>query len=182
MGRHVGRSTSANHSQEDRARNHISIFIDVLHRQFHERGTHWISTVVLFVIKHFSCALIVCPLILGLHFWSYPFDLGQDCKFYDLFFQGSSITSYEIDALPVRPLDRTFLWHSPKDDMNASDVKVTACRNSVQGKVLIVDDRGKIFKLNLKSNCCFRIWHSVQDLSIWWFYWKWFLSKNYYNY
>jgi hypothetical protein len=30
-----------------------------------------------------------------------------------------------------------------KDDVNGSNVKVTTCRNSVQGKVLIVDDRGK---------------------------------------
>lgn len=58
-------------------------------------------------------------------------------------FQGSSTTSYEIDTLPVRPLDRSFLWHSPKDDMNATDMKISTCRNSVQGKVLIVDDRGR---------------------------------------
>jgi hypothetical protein len=30
-----------------------------------------------------------------------------------------------------------------KEDVNGSNVKVTTCRNSVQGKVLIVDDRGK---------------------------------------
>jgi len=35
------------------------------------------------------------------------------------------------------------LWHSVKEDVNGSNVKVTTCRNSVQGKVLIVDDRGK---------------------------------------
>jgi hypothetical protein len=35
------------------------------------------------------------------------------------------------------------MWHSVKDDVNGSNVKVTTCRNSVQGKVLIVDDKGK---------------------------------------
>lgn len=49
----------------------------------------------------------------------------------------------EIEAVPIRRLNQQFLWHSVKDDVNSSNVKVTTCRNSVQGKVLIVDDRGK---------------------------------------
>ncbi|XP_026272458.1 SREBP regulating gene protein-like [Frankliniella occidentalis] len=70
--------------------------------------------------------------------------------------EGNSTTSYEIDTLPVRPLDRTFLWHSPKDDLNATEMKVLTCRNSVQGKVLIVDDRGYVCSRGnvLPSGCC----------------------------
>lgn len=46
-----------------------------------------------------------------------------------------------IDNIPVKKLDGAFLWQSsPKGD-NDTGVKVT-CRNSVQGKVLIVDDKG----------------------------------------
>lgn len=77
--------------------------------------------------------------------------------FLSMILQGSSTTSYEIDTLPVRPLDRTFLWHSSKDDANATDVKVSACRNSVQGKVLIVDDRGEVLfvVINFLKSCGF---------------------------
>lgn len=48
----------------------------------------------------------------------------------------------EINILPARKLDESFLWHS--NDENNRTVKVTTCRNSIQGKVLIVDDKGKI--------------------------------------
>lgn len=46
----------------------------------------------------------------------------------------------EIDILPARKLDDSFLWHSSEE--NNGTVKVTTCRNSVQGKALIVDDKG----------------------------------------
>lgn len=46
----------------------------------------------------------------------------------------------EIDLLPARKLDDSFLWHSSEE--NNGTVKVTTCRNSVQGKALIVDDKG----------------------------------------
>lgn len=62
----------------------------------------------------------------------------------------------EIETVPVRRLNQQFLWHSVKDDVNGSNVKVTTCRNSVQGKVLIVDDRGYVCSRTdiLSSGCC----------------------------
>jgi len=60
----------------------------------------------------------------------------------------------EIDIVPARRLDDSFLWHS--DDENNGTIKVTTCRNSIQGKVLIVDDRGYVCSRNevLGNGCC----------------------------
>lgn len=35
----------------------------------------------------------------------------------------------------------SLIWHSETDDGNSSN-KLTTCRNSVQGKSLMVDDKG----------------------------------------
>ncbi|XP_046679978.1 SREBP regulating gene protein [Homalodisca vitripennis] len=61
---------------------------------------------------------------------------------------------YEIDILPARKLDDSFLWHS--SDENNGTVKVTTCRNSVQGKALIVDDKGYVCNRReiLANGCC----------------------------
>ncbi|XP_054272640.1 SREBP regulating gene protein-like [Macrosteles quadrilineatus] len=58
----------------------------------------------------------------------------------------------DIDILPARKLDDSFLWHS--EDENNGTVKVTTCRNSIQGKVLIVDDKGYV---------CNRLRHEILD-------------------
>lgn len=70
--------------------------------------------------------------------------------------EGDDTLNNEIETIPVRRLDQQFLWHSVKDDVNGSNVKVTTCRNSVQGKVLIVDDRGYVCSRTdiLSSGCC----------------------------
>lgn len=51
----------------------------------------------------------------------------------------------DLSEIPVRGLDHQFLWHSIEEGDNATNVHVTTCRNSVQGKVLIVDDRGNSY-------------------------------------
>ncbi|XP_067008807.2 SREBP regulating gene protein isoform X2 [Anabrus simplex] len=63
--------------------------------------------------------------------------------------------SNDIDV-PIRRYEQQFLWHSVKDEGNSSDVKVTTCRNSVQGKVLIVDDKGYVCSRIdiLSTGCC----------------------------
>uniref|UniRef100_A0A1B6MB29 SREBP regulating gene protein n=1 Tax=Graphocephala atropunctata TaxID=36148 RepID=A0A1B6MB29_9HEMI len=60
----------------------------------------------------------------------------------------------EIDVLPARKLDESFIWHS--GDENNGTVKVTTCRNSVQGQVLIVDDKGYVCNRSeiLANGCC----------------------------
>lgn len=72
------------------------------------------------------------------------------------FVKENSSQSNEIESLPVRRFQQPFLWHSVQDDSNGTDVKVTTCRNSVQGKVLIVDDRGYICSRTdvLSTGCC----------------------------
>lgn len=59
-------------------------------------------------------------------------------------------------GVPKRHYDQQFLWHSVKDDSNATDVRVTTCRNSVQGKVLIADDKGYVCSRIdvLPTGCC----------------------------
>lgn len=59
-------------------------------------------------------------------------------------------------SVPMRHYDQQFLWHSVKDDSNATDVRVTTCRNSVQGKVLIADDKGYVCLRTdvLSTGCC----------------------------
>ncbi|XP_071446260.1 SREBP regulating gene protein [Hetaerina americana] len=61
----------------------------------------------------------------------------------------------DMEIAPVRKHDQPFLWHSGKEE-NLTSIKVTTCRNSVQGKVLIVDDRGYICSRSdvLANGCC----------------------------
>uniref|UniRef100_A0A1B6E552 SREBP regulating gene protein n=1 Tax=Clastoptera arizonana TaxID=38151 RepID=A0A1B6E552_9HEMI len=61
----------------------------------------------------------------------------------------------EVDVIPSRQLDNSFLWHSNNEDDN-STVKITLCRNSVQGTHLIVDDKGYICSRShiLTNGCC----------------------------
>lgn len=62
----------------------------------------------------------------------------------------------DLSEIPVRGLDHQFLWHSIEEGDNATNVHVTTCRNSVQGKVLIVDDRGYVCSRTdvLSTGCC----------------------------
>uniref|UniRef100_T1HXH6 Uncharacterized protein n=1 Tax=Rhodnius prolixus TaxID=13249 RepID=T1HXH6_RHOPR len=46
----------------------------------------------------------------------------------------------DIDSVKMRNFD-SLIWHSETDDGNSSN-KLTTCRNSVQGKSLMVDDKG----------------------------------------
>jgi hypothetical protein len=77
-------------------------------------------------------------------------------------FQGSKLSydeSYGFGGghgLQLRKLNQPFSWHSAEDDVAAAggddDDRAAAaknrtfatCRNSVQGKVLIADDRGQL--------------------------------------
>jgi hypothetical protein len=58
-------------------------------------------------------------------------------------------TAHEIDSIPLRNLD-SFLWHTDQEEdqegTNSSN-RLLTCRNSVQGKILIVDDRGMPYVL-----------------------------------
>lgn len=61
----------------------------------------------------------------------------------------------EADVKPIVRPDLSFRWHSPTDNTNNSNRSV-ACRNSIQGKVLITDDKGYVcFRSNvLPTGCC----------------------------
>nr|CAG4638624.1 EOG090X0AGU [Cyclestheria hislopi] len=53
-----------------------------------------------------------------------------------------------------RPLGHTFQWQGP-EDVNETDTRPSLCRNSVQGKVLISDDKGYVCnRHNLMPNGC----------------------------
>ncbi|XP_063225045.1 SREBP regulating gene protein isoform X1 [Bacillus rossius redtenbacheri] len=70
--------------------------------------------------------------------------------------EAQDVSSNDQDVAPARRLPEQFLWHSSRDEQNETSVKVTTCRNSVQGKVLIVDDRGYVCSRTdvLSSGCC----------------------------
>ncbi|KAF4524258.1 hypothetical protein B566_EDAN008806 [Ephemera danica] len=70
-------------------------------------------------------------------------------------YEGGELSN-DVDNVILRPRDQPFIWHSGKEDSNSTNIKVTTCRNSVQGKVLIVDDRGYICLRGnvLTSGCC----------------------------
>lgn len=72
-------------------------------------------------------------------------------------FQGATeSSSNDIDSdSSSRKLSSSFLWHS-ESESNQTNIKVVTCRNSVQGKVLIVDDKGYICSRSdvLSSGCC----------------------------
>ncbi|CAH0382834.1 unnamed protein product [Bemisia tabaci] len=60
----------------------------------------------------------------------------------------------EVNPFPVRKLTK-FQWRSESDDNATADSQMT-CRNSVQGKVLIADDRGYVCNRGdlLFTGCC----------------------------
>lgn len=67
-------------------------------------------------------------------------------------FQGDFLDS--DDAVPVRRT-QPFIWRTLQQHNASSDADIT-CRNSVQGKVLIVDDRGFVCPRQeiLPNGCC----------------------------
>lgn len=60
----------------------------------------------------------------------------------------------ETDVKPILRPDLAFRWLSATENNNAS--KSLTCRNSIQGKVLITDDKGYVCSRNeiLPSGCC----------------------------
>nr|CAG4644170.1 EOG090X0AGU [Lepidurus arcticus] len=80
---------------------------------------------------------------------------------FSLMSQGWILSPLEQDPSEMssgrRPLGHTFVWHSGPQDNNLTEALVTSCRNSVQGKVLIADDRGYVCnRQDLQSNGCCR--------------------------
>ncbi|KAK6625623.1 hypothetical protein RUM43_005922 [Polyplax serrata] len=68
----------------------------------------------------------------------------------------SELSSSDINFDQSRKrLSNSFLWHSEIDG-NQTDLKIISCRNSVQGKVLIVDDKGYVCSRSdlMPSGCC----------------------------
>jgi len=65
-----------------------------------------------------------------------------------------------IDVVPMRRANRHFNWHQNEAEEMEIDANETAlgftCRNSVQGKLLIADDRGYICSRSevLANGCC----------------------------
>lgn len=59
------------------------------------------------------------------------------------------------DVVPVRRT-QPFIWRTLQQHNSTNDVDIT-CRNSVQGKVLIVDDRGGV-SVHLGVDLCKRFW------------------------
>lgn len=64
-----------------------------------------------------------------------------------LYIQGSSlfVSNDDVDVHELgsgrRPLGHNFQWQGPEDN-NDTNSKPSSCRNSVQGKALIADDKG----------------------------------------
>nr|CAG4641909.1 EOG090X0AGU [Eurycercus lamellatus] len=70
------------------------------------------------------------------------------------------LSSNDVDVHELgsgrRPLGAVFQWQGPEDS-NDTKSKSTSCRNSVQGKALIADDKGFVCsRQNLMSNGCCR--------------------------
>lgn len=62
------------------------------------------------------------------------------------------------DDSAVQPLHlpvQQFKWHTSWEKSNLNTTKISSCRNSVQGKVLIADDKGYVcFRHDVLSNGC----------------------------
>lgn len=69
---------------------------------------------------------------------------------FEHFFQGDYLDSDDI--VPVRRT-QPFIWRTLQQHNSSNDADVT-CRNSVQGKVLIVDDRGEKSVVLWLRLCC----------------------------
>lgn len=50
----------------------------------------------------------------------------------------------DVIVQPLNLPSQSFKWHTSWDKTNHSNTKITSCRNSVQGKVLIADDKGEM--------------------------------------
>ncbi|XP_014244259.1 UPF0454 protein C12orf49 homolog [Cimex lectularius] len=61
----------------------------------------------------------------------------------------------DLGSANLRNFD-SLIWHSEQDDTDNSSSRLTTCRNSVQGKNLMVDDRGYVCsRFNvLPTGCC----------------------------
>nr|CAG4650357.1 EOG090X0AGU [Sida crystallina] len=71
---------------------------------------------------------------------------------------GVAISDEEVDVHELgsgrRPLGHLFQWQGP-EDTNDTDLRPLSCRNSVQGKALIADDKGYVCsRLNVMPNGC----------------------------
>jgi len=78
----------------------------------------------------------------------------------NIFYHGSHlVTSEESSVLHLRKLNQPFNWHL-EDEVdtitgNSTDIILTTCRNSVQGKTVIADDRGYVCpRTELQGNGC----------------------------
>nr|CAG4643390.1 EOG090X0AGU [Ilyocryptus agilis] len=78
----------------------------------------------------------------------------------NVFSEGSNAQTYEdIDVheagLGRRPLGHVFKWQGPEDANDTTGLKPSTCRNSVQGKALIADQKGYVCsRQNVMSNGC----------------------------
>jgi len=78
----------------------------------------------------------------------------------NIFYHGTHLmNSEESSVLHLRKLNQPFNWHLEDEEDsntgNSTDVIFTTCRNSVQGKTVIADDRGFVCpRTVLQSNGC----------------------------
>lgn len=87
--------------------------------------------------------------ILSLTYCLYSF--AKDWEYPDATF-GSS----KSDVFPTPEKMKQFVWNSDQDQSIKNDsLSVTSCRNSVQGKYLMADDRGYLCKrIDVQANGC----------------------------
>nr|CAG4648793.1 EOG090X0AGU [Polyphemus pediculus] len=74
-------------------------------------------------------------------------------------YDGSSLINSNEDVHELgsgrRPLGHVFQWQDPEDNNNETKSKPSSCRNSVQGKALIADDKGFVCsRQNMMPNGC----------------------------
>ncbi|XP_039279210.1 SREBP regulating gene protein [Nilaparvata lugens] len=68
----------------------------------------------------------------------------------------STYNDSSLKSMQVKKIDDSFLWDPIVEHENETDTSLFSCRNSVQGKLLIVDDRGFICLRSeiLSNGCC----------------------------
>ena len=75
-----------------------------------------------------------------------------------VYYYGSTIFSSgeEGNILHLRKLNQPFAWQEEVEGRNVSEEAVATCRNSVQGRETIADDRGYVCDRSelLASGCC----------------------------
>ncbi|XP_065579863.1 SREBP regulating gene protein-like isoform X1 [Artemia franciscana] len=101
----------------------------------------------------------ICRLIRSRTFLAVTFGSSFTYCILALLFKDSDITvesDYEIEGIPGgrRPLDHSFLYSASENATD--DSPPSSCRNTVQGKVLIADDRGFVCPRSemLVNGCC----------------------------